>query len=69
MRHLWTALAAALVIAAGACASGGREAAPGPAPSPAAARDTAGGDRPAYASTYRRHANGPVLIRNATILT
>ncbi|MGH7607035.1 MAG: amidohydrolase [Gemmatimonadales bacterium] len=68
MRHLWTALAAALVIAAGACASG-REAAPaGPAPSPAAARDAAGGDRP-YASTYRRHSNGPVLIRNATILT
>ena len=67
-----------------ACASGrGGPAAPRPAqtplPVPAAASPapsaapattaTSSGDRPQYPSTYRRHPNPPVLIRNATILT
>lgn len=41
----------------------------GPAPAPAGR--TAGGswERPQYPSTYHRHPNPPVVIRNATILT
>jgi imidazolonepropionase-like amidohydrolase len=70
MRHLYlTGLLAA-------CAHAGAQApAPAPAPSatpPAAAvanRDTLSSDRPQYPSTYRRRANPPVLIRNATVLT
>src|SRR5438876_9772595 len=56
------------------CASGGARttaaAAPAaaPAPPPAAAQDTSG-IGPQYPSTYRRHPNPPVLIRNATIMT
>lgn len=43
-----------------------------PAPAPRAGPATAAtssSDRPQYPSTYRRHPNPPVLIRNATILT
>src|SRR5947199_8211757 len=56
------------------CASGGARttaaAAPAaaPAPPPAAAQDTSG-IGPQYPSTYKRHPNPPVLIRNATIMT
>ncbi|HUL71406.1 MAG TPA: amidohydrolase [Gemmatimonadales bacterium] len=39
------------------------------APSPAPFTDTISVDRPQYPSTYRRHPNPPVLIKNATILT
>lgn len=63
-----------------ACASGRAQApatpAPAPAPSPASATsapvpspDTLSVDRPQYPSTYKRRANPPVLIRNATVLT
>src|SRR3989454_6288345 len=56
------------------CASGGARtissAAPPAAPAAAAApQDTAGGIGPQYPSTYQRHPNPPVLIRNATVMT
>lgn len=39
-------------------------------PTPAGgAAATSSWERPQYASTYRRHPNGPVVIRNATIMT
>src|ERR671937_902998 len=69
----------AAVILVTSCASGGARttttAAPPPAPpaaNPAAAAtpsDTAGGIGPQYPSTYQRHPNPPVLIKNATIMT
>ncbi|HXM37373.1 MAG TPA: amidohydrolase [Gemmatimonadales bacterium] len=68
MRHL----SAALIVFLAACASAGARqtgsAAPAPTPAAApAAQDTTEG--PQYPSTYQRHANPPVLIRNAMILT
>ncbi len=69
MRFVLIALGGAVVAAAG-CASAGartRAAAPPAAPAPVAAQDT--GIGPQYPSTYKRHANPPVLIRNATIMT
>jgi imidazolonepropionase-like amidohydrolase len=69
MRHA-TALLLALTSA---CATGaahpGHQARPAPATPPAATPETSGGERPQYPSTYQRHPNPPVLIRNATILT
>src|SRR6184192_3426338 len=56
------------------CASGGARttaaaaAAAAAAPPPATAQDTSGVG-PQYPSTYQRHPNPPVLIKNATILT
>src|SRR5213078_2448746 len=68
-----------LCALAGGCATGAaratREAGPAPAPAqaPAPATQAAGEsssvDRPQYPSTYQRHPNPPVLIRNATIMT
>ena len=61
-----------------ACAGGQAQAPAAPAPVPPAApaapaaapyTDTLSVDRPQYPSTYKRRANPPVLIRNATILT
>jgi len=69
MRLRSTALA--LALAAAGCASAGARPSAGPAapaPTQAAAGDT-GGARPQYPSTYQRHPNPPVLIRNATIMT
>src|SRR6266850_2230012 len=76
MRYLPTAFAL-LVFAAGCASAGARTttAAGGAArqqaaaPAPAASQDTAAGIGPQYPSTYQRHPNPPVLIRNATILT
>jgi imidazolonepropionase-like amidohydrolase len=72
MRHLSAALTL-LVFVAGCASAGARQARPAaPATAPAAAptpQDTTSGDRPQYASTYQRHPNPPVLIRNATIMT
>src|SRR5437870_11290771 len=73
MREAWCLL----VAFNGACASPGartvqQAAAPvaGPPPSPAVpAAESASVNRPQYASTYQRHPNPPVLIRNATIMT
>src|SRR5213595_3968398 len=73
MRHLSTGLAW-LVLLAG-CASAGARTAPAaasasaPAPATAAGQHTAAGIGPQYPSTYQRHPNPPVLIRNATIMT
>src|SRR5881394_967649 len=62
-----------------ACAAGSARparvagAAPAPAQAPAPAKQASGEassvDRPQYPSTYQRHPNPPVLIRNATIMT
>ncbi|HYU89188.1 MAG TPA: amidohydrolase [Gemmatimonadales bacterium] len=68
----WLSLLLALT---GACASAGRgtSAAQAPAPAapatPAAAPESSSVVRPQYPSTYTRHPNPPVLIRNATIMT
>jgi imidazolonepropionase-like amidohydrolase len=73
MRH-----ATALLLAfTSACATGAPHPAllptpapgPAPAPPPAATPEPGSGERPQYPSTYQRHPNPPVLIRNATILT
>jgi len=64
-----------LLALTGACASAGRgtSAAQAPAPAapatPAAALESTSVVRPQYPSTYTRHPNPPVLIRNATIMT
>ena len=75
MRHAWFLLS----TLTWGCASGAaRPAAPaGPAPAPAQAQapakaassETSSVDRPQYPSTYQRHPNPPVVIRNATIMT
>src|SRR5207253_6880828 len=73
MRHLSIGVAV-LVLLAGCASAGARTtttSAPPPAPAaPAAAsQETAGVIGPQYPSTYQRHPNPPVLIRNATIMT
>src|SRR3989442_2091768 len=73
MRHLSTGLGL-LVLVAGCASAGARTttaAAPPPAPTSAAAasQDTAAGIGPQYPSTYQRHPNPPIIIRNATIMT
>src|SRR3989441_821516 len=62
-----------LILFAG-CASGGARttssgAPPAASAAAAAPQDTAGGIGPQYPSTYQRHPNPPVIIRNATIMT
>ena len=70
-----TLLYLTLGLSAGCAAAGVRQATPAPAPAAAsaAASQTAAEsmsvDRAQYPSTYRRHPNPPVLIRNATIMT
>src|SRR2546425_4296019 len=63
-------IALGLVVTAGCASAGARTTAAArlAAPPPAAAQDTTG-IAPQYPSTYKRHANPPVLIRNATIMT
>src|SRR5467141_1289145 len=71
MRHLSTGLAV-LVLLAGCASAGARTttaSAPASAPAAPASQDTAAGIGPQYPSTYQRHPNLPVLIRNATIMT
>src|SRR6266704_2791040 len=51
------------------CATAGARQASAPAPAQAAAAETMSVMRPQYPSTYRRHPNPPVVIRNATIMT
>ena len=74
MRHLSLGLLVAL--AAGCASASARQtssAAPAPAPATQPARgasqDSSSVDRPQYPSTYKRHPNPPVVIRNATIMT
>src|SRR5438552_3578401 len=61
-----------LFALAGGCATGAarpaREAGPAPAPAQATG-ESSSVDRLQYPSTYQRHPNPPVLIRNATIMT
>ncbi|HEV8150217.1 MAG TPA: amidohydrolase [Gemmatimonadales bacterium] len=64
-------------VTVSACAHGAAQAPAAPAPAqPAAAAptaspstDTLSFERPQYPATYKRRANPPVLIRNATVLT
>src|ERR671931_863396 len=78
MRHSWLLLLAL----AGGCATGrargkggGPQTSPtptpaqAPAPSKQATVEASSVDRQQYPSTYQRHPNPPVLIRNATIMT
>src|SRR3989475_1910033 len=64
-----------LLALPGACASAGGGTRPAQAPAPvatapaAASAETTSVARPQYPSTYVRHPNPPVLIRNATIMT
>src|ERR671925_936907 len=76
MRQAWLLLLAL----AGGCATGRARGAapqtsptptavPAPAPSKQATAEASSVDRQQYPSTYQRHPNPPVLIRNATIMT
>jgi imidazolonepropionase-like amidohydrolase len=68
MRTWWTLTAALPLVVA--CASGqARPGAQAAVPASAAASDTTSVIRAQYPSTYHRHANPPVLIKNATIMT
>lgn len=58
---------AGLLVLAG-CAASAQTTGTTPAASPASA-STASWNRPQYPSTYKRHSNGAVVIRNATIMT
>jgi imidazolonepropionase-like amidohydrolase len=60
-RSLWYL---AMPLAAACATASARPGAQTPAPA-----DTTSVGRPQYPSTYRRHANPPVVIRNATIMT
>src|SRR5438309_1617945 len=57
-----------LLALTGACASAGGGTRPAQTPAPASTETTSVA-RPQYPSTYVRHPNPPVLIRNATIMT
>src|SRR5712692_6990900 len=73
MRNLSTGVGLLVLVAA--CASAGARTTTASAPPPraaaatAAGQDTAAAIGPQYPSTYQRHPNPPVLIRNATIMT
>src|ERR1043166_5642408 len=76
-REITAAVILAMLVVPG-CASGAARtssgsASPAPATASAAptmtAQDTSAGIGPQYPSTYKRHENPPVLIRNATIMT
>lgn len=66
MRSSWILLLP-LLASCGHASAG--PAAQTPAPAAAAVAETTSVQRPQYPSTYRRHPNPPVLIRNATIMT
>src|SRR5882762_11216468 len=73
MRQLSAALG--LIVLVAGCASAGARTTTASVPATAAAtaaaasQDTAAGIGPQYPSTYQRHPNPPVVIRNATIMT
>jgi len=79
VQQMKAAVIVAIMVAAG-CASGAARARSGSSPAPAtaaaapaaqaaAAQDTSSAIGPQYPSTYKRHPNPPVLIKNATIMT
>jgi len=55
-------------LAAGCAAAGARQASQ-PAPQKAQAAESSSTERAQYPSSYRRHPNPPIVIRNATIMT
>ncbi len=61
--------AALLLLTLAGCAAGGPRGRAGPAPAAAPAAGQESWDRAQFPSTYRRHPNPPVLIRNATVMT
>ncbi|MEX2155864.1 MAG: amidohydrolase [Gemmatimonadales bacterium] len=69
MRHLSAALGLAVSIVVAGCTAAGARQTPAAAPAAAAPQDSTSADRTPYASTYQRHSNPPVVIRNATIMT
>ena len=73
MRHARSLLLALMWGCAPGAARPAQAPAPAPpssvAPSPSATAEASSVTRPQYRSTYRRHPNPPVLIRNATIMT
>lgn len=73
MRQLSAALLLVALTAGCASARAGqaaRQASPAPAQAArGASSDSTSVDRPQYPSTYKRHPNPPVVIRNATIMT
>ncbi len=60
--------AAVLLLALTGCAASAQTTATAPAPA-ADGASSRSWQRPQYPSTYHRHPNGPVVIRNATIMT
>jgi imidazolonepropionase-like amidohydrolase len=59
-----------LALSAGCASAGARPTAkPAPASAATAGSESTSVSRAQYPSTYRRHPNAPVLIRNATVLT
>jgi imidazolonepropionase-like amidohydrolase len=64
MRSPWILLPPLLAACASASARPAAQ-----APAAAAAAESTSAQRPQYPSSYRRHPNPPVLIRNATIMT
>lgn len=66
MRSSWSLW---LPLLFGCASASARPAAQSPAPAPAAVAETTSAQRPQYPSSYRRHPNPAVLIRNATIMT
>ena len=58
-----------LAALAGGCASAGARQASKPTPQAAQAAESSSTERAQYPSSYRRHPNPPVVIRNATIMT
>jgi imidazolonepropionase-like amidohydrolase len=68
-RLMLAALSAAVLAAGCASARAGQTGAAHGSPAPAQAGDSTSVDRPQYPSTYKRHPNPPVVIRNATIMT
>jgi len=58
-----------LAALAGGCASAGARRASQPTPQATQAAESSSVERAQYPSSYRRHPNSPVVIRNATIMT
>jgi len=58
-----------LAALAGGCASAGARQASKPTPQAAQAAESSSTERTQYPSSYRRHPNPPIVIRNATIMT
>jgi len=76
MRHLSIPLGLIVMVVVGCASGGARPTSSATAPqstatTPSTSQDTTGGGGigAQYVSTYQRHPNAPVLIRNATIMT